>query len=112
MRSGSRVSCIVTTIPLPFTAEVGFFFVGGERKMSELFLMTVYSSKTSVTLPLVSGKLVVYCSGVTFSSTGGMVSFGPPPGGVVVLAQEREKRLQQIIIRSRYAVVWFAFIID
>lgn len=59
--------------------------------MSVAVLTTVYSSKSNVIFPSVRGKLVVYSGGVSLRSTGGMVSFGPPPGGVVVLAQECEK---------------------
>lgn len=63
--------------------------------MSVAVLITVYSSYSISILPSIIGKFVVLLSGVIFSNMGGNVSFGPPLGGVVVLAHDFE-RMQQV----------------
>ena len=51
---------------------------------------TTYSLKVNTILVLWTGTLTEPGSGEIFFMTGGIVSFGPPVGGVVVLAQECE----------------------
>ena len=55
-------------------------------------LTTTYSLNLNFSLVPWTGTPVLPGRGVTLTSIGGMVSFGPPVGGVVVLAQECEKK--------------------
>ena len=50
-------------------------------------LIFTYSLKVNTSLVLCNPTFTVPGKGVTLVSTGGMVSLGPPEGGVVVLAQ-------------------------
>ena len=74
---------------LPFILVLIFFERGGERSM---FLFASLSCTNSLKNILIScfslGKEVVLSSGITLSTTGGMVSLGPPVGLPLVLAQE------------------------
>ena len=72
----------------------------------------VYSLNCKVILPSVSGNSVLPGSGLIFTSTGGSVSFGPPLGGVVVLAQEWLKRQQATKSASRMAVTVILLILN
>ena len=73
---------------LPLTLACGLLLVGGDSRMSDAVLTMVYSLYCSEIFPPTVGKFVVPVGGVSLISTGGMVSFGPPLGAVVVLAQE------------------------
>ena len=60
--------------------------------MQEGSFTTTYSLKVKVILVFFTGTIVAPSRGSTFLITGGMVSLGPPEGGVVVLAQEFENK--------------------
>lgn len=78
--------------------------------MPVAFLTTVYSSKSRNTFVPKVGICVLFSTGVVCRSTGGMVSFGPPCGGVVVFAHDRLNRQQAAKRRSAEAVVIIRFI--
>ena len=93
----------------PLILAVGLWRVGGESTMSVAVLMMVYSLNSKVIFPSASGKPVLPISGVILIRTGGSVSFGPPPGAVVVLAQEWLKTQQATNRPSRMAVARIRF---
>ena len=72
--------------------------------MSVAVLTMVYSLYCSAIFPPTVGNSVAPEGGVSLIRTGGRVSFGPPPGAVVVLAQEWLDRQAPMKSASRMTV--------
>ena len=83
----SRSLSKLTSTDLPLMTALGFFSRGGERKIPLASFIFTYSLKVKRTLVLCVGTLTVPGRGYILVISGGIVSFGPPVGGVVVLAQ-------------------------
>ena len=91
VRSISRVSSSKYTMTLfPFILCLGDFFRGGERNRLLGSFTTTYSLNSSSNLVFSTGTLVAPGSGYSLVIIGGIVSLGPPLGGVVVFAHECE----------------------
>ena len=86
----SRSLSKYTTTPFPFSLNFGDFSRGGDRKRLLGSFTVTYSLNLISICGLCTGTPVSPGYGFTAVMTGGIVSFGPPLGGVVVLAQECE----------------------
>ena len=82
---------------LPFILNLGAFSRGGERKRLLGSFTCTYSSNLILSCVLLVGTFVCPRVGYMASITGGIVSFGPPLGGVWVFAQECENMVDPMI---------------
>ena len=78
------------TTPFPTSLCLGAFYRGGDRKRLFGSFTVTYSLNMILSCVLLTGTCVCPMTGYISVMTGGMVSFGPPVGGVVVFAHECE----------------------